>query len=305
MAVALLAVLACLPRAAAKSTHAQLKHDDRSLVLLAEPFGFSETGTINLTVSDFTLWTPGHVKKTVPFTRCAMAGAPGGLGACQRLPPAGANTAATRGCAAATASAAPRQPALMHAQRVQPDADHTPMTPLVPGARPTLMCGQHILLCPHSLPLPHPPRPAACRLGFFITTPAAEGRLELNLAEGKCPLDSTDITITLFKFDDFDKKTGTMSREFRLADMLQVGHTVVVGAAQHGRAHCAGISSTQQCPPIPKVTRRTTNSQSDPPQQYFLSPPHFTAFHVCWPPAGLCGRGVLPVLRKLRARQRC
>ncbi|PSC67979.1 G -coupled seven transmembrane receptor [Micractinium conductrix] len=58
------------------------------------------------------------------------------------------------------------------------------------------------------------------KIGFFITTPAAEGQLELDLAEHKCPLDSKDITITLFTFDALDPESGAVTREFRLADML-------------------------------------------------------------------------------------
>ncbi|KAL4860143.1 hypothetical protein ACK3TF_000346 [Chlorella vulgaris] len=101
-----------------------------SLILVAEPFGFSEDGRMNITISNFKLWSPGNVKKKGPFNR----------------------------------------------------------------------------------------------VGFFITTPAAEGQLELDLAERKCPLDSQDIAITLFTFDAIDPKTSKVSREFRLFDMLQDFH---------------------------------------------------------------------------------
>ena len=111
----------------------------------------------------------------------------------------------------------------LHAQREQPDAAQTPNRstlawgPPRPQLRPAPSC--FLVSALHRTTA----SAAACRLGFFITTPAAEGQLELNLAEGKCPMDSTDITITLFKFDALDKKSGTIHREFRLADMLQVG----------------------------------------------------------------------------------
>ncbi len=45
------------------------------------------------------------------------------------------------------------------------------------------------------------------RIGFFITTPAAEAQLELDLAEGRCPLDAQNdpsrqgLALTLFTFD--------------------------------------------------------------------------------------------------------
>lgn len=39
-------------------------------ILVAEPFGFSEDGRMNITVSDFMLWSPGEVKKNGPYDRC-------------------------------------------------------------------------------------------------------------------------------------------------------------------------------------------------------------------------------------------
>ena len=121
VAVALLAVLACLPLAAAKSTHAQLRRDDRSLVLLAEPFGFSEAGTINLTVSGFTLWTPGHVKKTGPFNRCALEAGQGRWGhasGCRRR--SAVHSVATT--AGVLAQFQPAYSACVQAQHTQPGA---------------------------------------------------------------------------------------------------------------------------------------------------------------------------------------
>lgn len=53
---------------------------------------------------------------------------------------------------------------------------------------------------------PLPPLPTR-RIGFFITTPAAEAQLELDLAEGRCPLDAQNdptrqgLALTLFTFD--------------------------------------------------------------------------------------------------------
>lgn len=82
------------------------------------------------------------------------------------------------------------------------------------------------MCCPANLPGAR----IACRIGFFITTPAAEGQLELDLAEGKCPLDAKDITITLFTFDALDPATGSAAREFRLADMLLVRSACGSGA---------------------------------------------------------------------------
>lgn len=77
----------------------------------------------------------------------------------------------------------------------------------------------------HASPCPVPPvlPPLFWRsIGLFITTPLADRQLELDLAEGKCPLDSQDIAITLFRFDAIDAKTGVFSREYSLFDMLQV-----------------------------------------------------------------------------------
>lgn len=42
----------------------------RSLILVAEPFGFSEDGRLNITVSKFTLWSKKAIKK---YDRCVQA----------------------------------------------------------------------------------------------------------------------------------------------------------------------------------------------------------------------------------------
>lgn len=67
---------------------------------------------------------------------------------------------------------------------------------------------RHLSVLIHPLATPahlfSPPRHSPRRVGFFVTTPAVEGQLELDLAEGKCPLDSQDIAITLFTFDAID-----------------------------------------------------------------------------------------------------
>lgn len=81
------------------------------------------------------------------------------------------------------------------------------------------------MLHPPSLPSP-PLRSRARRLGFFITTPAAEAQLELDLAEQRCPLDASadreNLYLTLFTFDALDINSHNVTREFRLAEMLQV-----------------------------------------------------------------------------------
>ena len=59
LVLALLAAL-CLQQAAAKKTTAQIRKDDRSLILVAEPFGFGEDGQLNITVSKFQIWHPGQ-----------------------------------------------------------------------------------------------------------------------------------------------------------------------------------------------------------------------------------------------------
>lgn len=51
----LVLLLALLPVALAKITDAEVRKEDRLLVPLDEPFGFSKTGRINITLSDFSL----------------------------------------------------------------------------------------------------------------------------------------------------------------------------------------------------------------------------------------------------------
>lgn len=52
-AVALLLLLASAGRADAKITTANIKKDDRALILMAEPFGFGADGRINISLSNF------------------------------------------------------------------------------------------------------------------------------------------------------------------------------------------------------------------------------------------------------------
>ena len=65
------------------------------------------------------------------------------------------------------------------------------------------------------------PKPDFSRLGFFITTAEAETQLELDLQEGKCALDATDVTITLFTFDSVDPATHAVERGYPLNDLIQ------------------------------------------------------------------------------------
>jgi hypothetical protein len=94
-------------------------------------------------------------------------------------------------------------------------------------------------------PLPAPPTLfhssslCLCSIGFFITTPLADRQLELDLAEGKCPLDSQDIAITLFRFDALDAKTGIFSREYSLFDMLQVRAPALAPGGAGAPCECA------------------------------------------------------------------
>ena len=60
------------------------------------------------------------------------------------------------------------------------------------------------------------------RMGFFITVAEAEAQLELNLAEGLCALDATDVTLTLFTFDEINATTHDIARSYNLAEMIQV-----------------------------------------------------------------------------------
>lgn len=86
----------------------------------------------------------------------------------------------------------------------------------------------------------------ARRLGFFITTPAAEAQLELDLAEQRCPLDASadrdNLYLTLFTFDALDINFHNVTREFRLAEMLQVRRR---RPAAPGRARPPGGHVTQ------------------------------------------------------------
>ncbi|KAL4424923.1 hypothetical protein ABPG77_009652 [Micractinium sp. CCAP 211/92] len=114
---------------AARHTFASIQHDDRAIILVAQPFGFGEDGRMNITVTNYNLEKPGKTKGN-----------------------------------------------------------------------------------------PH-------KLGFFITTPAAEAQLELDLAEQRCPLDASadrdNLYLTLFTFDALDINFHNVTREFRLAEMLQ------------------------------------------------------------------------------------
>lgn len=139
--VALLLLLACLIAGAqARHTKAKIRRDDRSLILVAQPFGFGDDGRMNLTVSNFQLWKTGSGPKTSKTS------------------------------------------------------------------------GYH-------------------RIGFFITTPAAEAQLELDLAEGRCPLDAQNdptrqgLALTLFTFDavevNTDKKKGSTRKDFKLNELIE------------------------------------------------------------------------------------
>ena len=58
------ALTATLPAlAAARHTFASIKRDDRSVILVAQPFGFGEDGRMNITVSDFVLYFPAASKQ--------------------------------------------------------------------------------------------------------------------------------------------------------------------------------------------------------------------------------------------------
>lgn len=75
-------------------------------------------------------------------------------------------------------------------------------------------------------------------MGFFITTPAAEGQLELDLAEGRCPLDAQSdparqgLALTLFTFDAVKSggKAVQTEKDFRLATLLDVSSGCVMVA---------------------------------------------------------------------------
>jgi hypothetical protein len=54
-------------------------------ILVAEPFGFSEDGRMNITVSDFMLWSPGNVKKKGPYNRCGGTSGTNQVGHAGRL----------------------------------------------------------------------------------------------------------------------------------------------------------------------------------------------------------------------------
>ncbi len=102
-----------------------------------------------------------------------------------------------------------------------PDTNRQPNTTLTCTSPPRLRPAMRLTSSPASLPFF-----CARRLGFFITTPAAEAQLELDLAEQRCPLDASadrdNLYLTLFTFDALDINFHNVTREFRLAEMLQV-----------------------------------------------------------------------------------
>eukprot|EP00887_Chlorella_sp_A99_P000658 scaffold5.g658.t1 len=124
-----LLLLVAASGASAKITNAMVKKDDRSLILMAEPFGFGPDGRINITISKFLFRRLGTAKEKE--------------------------------------------------------------------------------------------KPNYSRLGFFITTAEAEVQLEVDLNEGKCALDATDVTITLLTFDEIDATKGELQRGFALRELIQ------------------------------------------------------------------------------------
>lgn len=64
-----IAVIIYVNSAAAKITKAKIRKDDRSLILMAEPFGFGQDGWINITVSNFALRQLYDVNKGRPVGR--------------------------------------------------------------------------------------------------------------------------------------------------------------------------------------------------------------------------------------------
>lgn len=47
---------------AARHTFASIQHDDRAIILVAQPFGFGEDGRMNITVTNYNLEKPGKTK---------------------------------------------------------------------------------------------------------------------------------------------------------------------------------------------------------------------------------------------------
>jgi hypothetical protein len=71
----LLLAAALIAGAEARHTNAKIRRDDRSLILVAQPFGFGGDGRMNLTVSNFQLWKTGSgpkTSKTSGYHRCAV-----------------------------------------------------------------------------------------------------------------------------------------------------------------------------------------------------------------------------------------
>lgn len=48
--------------AAARHTYATVEHDDRAIILVAQPFGFGEDGRMNITVTNYKLEKAGKTK---------------------------------------------------------------------------------------------------------------------------------------------------------------------------------------------------------------------------------------------------
>jgi hypothetical protein len=59
-------------------------------------------------------------------------------------------------------------------------------------------------------------------MGFYITPIELILQLEVNLNEGKCPLDTPDVAATLFRLNEVDTSTGTLEYGFALGDLLEV-----------------------------------------------------------------------------------
>lgn len=136
-----------------------------------------------------------------------------------------------------------------------------------------------------------------CRLGFFITTPAAEAQLELDLAEQRCPLDASadreNLYLTLFTFDALDVNYHNVTREFRLAEMLQVRRVRAARGMNSGHGALLRLRFPMTWPRSSRAQHAGVATlralRKEDPDRHAL--------------AGLWRRRAVPVLRKLRAGQ--
>lgn len=205
LALALAAWAQCV---AGRITDARIRQDDRQIIQMAEPFGFSEGGRINISLAHFAARGVAPVGKD---------GKPGAKG----------------------------------------------------------------------------PTPDASRMGFYITPIELILQLEVNLNEGKCPLDTPDVAATLFRLNEVDTSTGTLKYGFALNDLLE-GYTG--GMFDLYFCNCEPNSVVDMDARIALFNQKGARVDYLPVGEDALAGIYFLAF------LAFCGLGVVWALFVLRAR---